>query len=236
MNLIELAQQSEQFLSQQGDRRRFLQDSFKIISANNTTICPIYYYHEVNIPSLTSFVVGLLQNGWHPIKLGQLYSALQTGEISWPQEKQPFILSFDDGLLSQKNNAVPFLADWMIPAVFCVMPDWQGDGRHRYMGNSDFQELISLGMEVISHTFHHPHLPRLRPENWGSWAAEIVESKKRLEDIIGTSVDFFCYLMGAYDRPTVELVAENYAAALSTRNGSSQYDSELFILRRWKRS
>lgn len=193
--------------------------------------CPIFYFHEIdNSGSFNTFVFSLLTQGWQPIKLSQLISSLQGDRTTW--SGQPFILSFDDGRLSQKEQALPYLLDNRVPAVFAVMPDWAGDGVQRFMTNRDLRELSDLGMEVISHTFHHPHLPRLRAINRGAWAAEIVQSQQALEDITGNPVRAFCYPYGAYDQATVELVAQHYSAALSTRPGSLQRPNDLFLLKR----
>lgn len=178
-----------------------------------------------------------MDKGGHPIALSGLSKFLQTGEICWPDGKQPFVLTFDDGYLSQRNNAFPFLLDWSIPAAFCVMPGWTGDGTsHRYVSDSNVREFSEAGMEVISHTVNHANLVNLRLRNPGAWAAEIVESKTRLQDITGKDVIFFSYPFGAYDSPTRNLVAENYSGALSTRSGYDHTSSDMFVLRRVRKS
>lgn len=193
--------------------------------------CPIFYFHEIpNSRVFGTFVYNLLIQGWQPIKLAQLTDCLVSGYQTW--SGQPFILSFDDGRLSQKEYALPYLLNNQIPAVFAVMPNWGGDGVQRFMTNQDLRELSDLGMEVISHTFHHPHLPRLRAINQGAWAAEIVQSRQALEDITGNPIQAFCYPYGAYDQATVELVAQYYQVALSTRPGSMQKIDYLFLLKR----
>ncbi|MEK7182571.1 MAG: polysaccharide deacetylase family protein [Patescibacteria group bacterium] len=202
-----------------------------------TTECPIFYFHEIwSSLNFNRFVMALLEEGFHPIRLSSLVTFLDTGEKRWPENKNPFIITFDDGLLTQKLNALPFLRERKIPAVFAVMPQWRGDGVHRYMTNNDFKELTELGMEVICHTFNHPNLPRLRLVNPGAWESEIIESKRALEDIIGRPVEFFCYPYGAYDRATIEVVPQYYKAALSTRAGTTQRSNELSILPRARKS
>lgn len=199
--------------------------------------CPIFYFHEVsNYRTFAQFVISLLLRKRHPVSLSALVAFMETGQPQWPEDTSPFVLSFDDGLLSQKLNALPFLWDWKVPGVFAVMPRWGGDGRHRYMRDEDFRELADLGMEVISHTFNHASLPSLRRRNLGAWQAEIVQSKQALEEITGRPVDFFCYPSGAYDRETVELVARHYKAALATRRGTLHSSDELYLLRRERRS
>lgn len=220
-----------------GTRRQFLVDLGRLALAS-TLICPIYTYHEVvNANSFAAFVISLLNSGNYPIKLSDVYNYFQTGEKSWPEDKAPFVLTFDDRLLSQKENALPFLMEWKLPADFCVMaPGWPGSGRNRYMTDSDLQMLPEQGYELVSHSVYHPNLPTLEGRDPGGWAAEIVESKSRLQDLTGQKIDFFCYPMGAYNRDTLDLVGQNYLAALSTRGGSLQSAEELLYLRRFSKS
>lgn len=239
MNIIEAISRVESlgsFSNQRGGRRQFFQDGFKLLFSQESVDCPIYFWHEVSA-NFPDFVISLMDKGGYPIAPSKLLNFLQTGEICWPEGNQPFVLTCDDGYLSQRNNALPFLSEWRIPAGFCVMPGWTGDGtRHRYMSDDNVREFSEAGMEAISHTVNHANLVSLRPRNPGAWAAEIVESKSRLEDIIGKNVDFLCYPFGAYDRQTVDLTTKYYKAALSTRPGSLQHSSEISALRRRRQS
>lgn len=69
--------------------------------------------------------------------------------------------------------------------------------------------LITVG----SHTLTHPILTRLDPQD--VWA-EVVESKRVLEDRLGRPVEYFCYPDGAYDSGVVDCVRAHYRAAVTT--------------------
>lgn len=196
--------------------------------------CPILTYHEVgNRATFARQIRGYLDRGYQPISLGQLRRLLAGEDLD--VGGKPFLITFDDGLRSAKDNALPFLIDWQLPAVFAVMPDWRGDRVHRYMTNDDLKWLVNdYGYEVISHTLHHANLVRERTRNYGSWQAQIVESRARLEEIVGNGYqcDGFCFPFGAYDAPTLNLVGQHYTLALSTRPGSIQRSDESLLLRR----
>jgi peptidoglycan/xylan/chitin deacetylase (PgdA/CDA1 family) len=196
--------------------------------------CPILTFHEVASQArFTQRIAPYLQDGYQPISLDQLYRLL-TGE-DVPLWGKPFVISLDDSLRSQRTNALPVLRDWQVPAVFSVMPDWRGDHVHSYMSNDDFAMLVNdYGMEVISHTLNHANLPRERVRNNGDWQAEIVDSKRRLEEIVGGgyTVQGFCYPFGAYDAPTLDLVGQHYRIALTTQPGTVQTTAELLTLHR----
>ncbi|MEK7214546.1 MAG: polysaccharide deacetylase family protein [Chloroflexota bacterium] len=198
--------------------------------------CPIYFFHEVaSGSSFARFIIDLLNRGGHPISVATLLASLGEGERGWPEGKRPFVITFDDGLASQRRNALPFLTDWAIPASFAVMPGF-GDGRHQYLTDSNVREIAGLGFELVSHTMNHAALVRLRRANPGAWAAEIVDSKARLQDISGRPVDFFCYPFGSYDAATIDLVSQHYRGALSTRRGLTHSAEEAYLLRRERRS
>lgn len=229
-------------------RRKFLIDAYKNIIKYSRVLngeiqeqepreieMPIYSFHEVrNEHVFSAFVLELAERGFQPTSLSTLYDYFQTGENKW--WGNPFILSFDDGLLSQKRNAFPFLKKYKVPAVFAVMPNWGGDEVHEYMTNDDYRELASEGMEVISHTLNHAHLPSLRQRDRGAWLMEIIKSQQNLSVILGQDVDSFCYPYGAYDKETVDLVSQYYKLSLSTRPGTIQKSNEAQILKRSSKS
>jgi peptidoglycan/xylan/chitin deacetylase (PgdA/CDA1 family) len=85
--------------------------------------------------------------------------------------------------------------------------------------------LITIG----SHTSTHPILTTLDRE---ARDAEIAESRIRLEQHLGRSVDLFCYPNGANDAVTRQSVREVYRAALSTRQDVVTGEADLFALPR----
>ncbi len=196
--------------------------------------CPILTYHEVrSAAGFARQITGYLERGFQPVSLGTLRQLLAGEAVAL--SGRPFLITFDDGLRSPWLHAVPFLREWQVPAVFAVMPDWRGDRVHSYMTSDELRALVhDYGLEVISHTLNHANLVRERARNHGGWQAEIVESRARLEAIVGDGyvVEGFCYPFGAYDRPTVELVGQHYAVALSTRRGTAQRADEGLVLRR----
>ena len=109
------------------------------------------------------------------------------------------------------------------------------------MGPAQIRCLHNAGMQIGGHTVNHPILavlgePRAR--------AEIVDGKRRLEDIIGAPVTLFAYPNGKpgrdYGPRDVELVRQaGFAAAVSTMRGVANRDSDIFQLPRftpWDRS
>jgi peptidoglycan/xylan/chitin deacetylase (PgdA/CDA1 family) len=83
----------------------------------------------------------------------------------------------------------------------------------------DWNDLRSLDRDLItvgSHTLSHPILTKLSGQEI---EAEILESRRCLEQRLQRKVEFFCYPNGAYDRRAYHLVQKTYRAAVTTEGG-----------------
>ncbi len=90
----------------------------------------------------------------------------------------------------------------------------QSNEKKQIMNKNNIKTLISLGMEVGAHTLSHPDLTKL---NQNVLRKEIVESKKYLEQIIGESVNAFCYPKGLYNqRVKQEVIKAGFLVARTT--------------------
>ena len=193
-------------------------------------VCPVLYAHEVaSQPIMRRFLSGLLAAGYHPTTLAVVDAAM-AGLTDAP--RGCIVVTFDDALLSQYQNALPVLQDMNLPAVFFVLPGF-ADGVHRYMGYFELQALANAGFEVEAHTCHHPSLPQLARLNFGAFEAEIGGCKHILEDLIGEPVRFLAYPNGAFDAPTMDAAARfGYRAAFTTRPGAALSPTAAYALPR----
>lgn len=103
------------------------------------------------------------------------------------------------------------------------------------MRSEQLLELHRMGMQIGAHTVSHPILARLPREEA---RAEIVQSKRALEAIIGAPVSLFAYPNGKpgedYAPESVALAREaGFAAAVSTQPGVSDRRTDPFQLRRF---
>jgi peptidoglycan/xylan/chitin deacetylase (PgdA/CDA1 family) len=109
------------------------------------------------------------------------------------------------------------------------------------MRSAQIKRLYDEGMEIGGHTVNHPILAVLSEQEA---RAEIVNGKRRLEEITGAPVTLFAYPNGKpgrdYGPRDVELVREaGFAAAVSTLGGVANRGSDIFQLPRfspWDRS
>lgn len=114
------------------------------------------------------------------------------------------IITFDDGFLNVLDNAAPVLAEYGFTATNYFVANqiggsnvWDkavGIPETACMSLSQMREWADLGHEVGAHTLDHVNLNDMDDEEA---FRQIIESKLRLEDMLGSEVLNFCYPYGA---------------------------------------
>jgi len=112
-----------------------------------------------------------------------------------------FSCSLDDGNPSDMR-AADLLKKYALNATFFI-PINNREGR-KVLAQSDIREL-SHEFEIGSHTYDHCFLKDLSMKDA---KFQVLEGKKKLEDILGKAVFGFCYPGGKYRREHTELVKE----------------------------
>ncbi|HXF63305.1 MAG TPA: polysaccharide deacetylase family protein [Caldilineaceae bacterium] len=122
----------------------------------------------------------------------------------WPAGQEAAIsLSFDDGLVSQREVGAPLLERWGIQATFYVNP------REDYRSAlAAWQPVVAAGHEVGNHTVSHPcsknfafisenNRRALEEMTWEEMDWEIAEAKRRLAEALAqpepVSFAYPCY-------------------------------------------
>ena len=114
-----------------------------------------------------------------------------------------FTTSWDDGRVHDRR-VVAALNEMGIKGTFNLNSgalDRDSDGN----GHVRSREVASLyaGHEVAIHTVTHPHLPKL---DGSQIAAEVLEDRKRLEELVGYPVRGMAYPFGTYDARVIEVL------------------------------
>jgi peptidoglycan/xylan/chitin deacetylase (PgdA/CDA1 family) len=92
------------------------------------------------------------------------------------------------------------------------------------------REMDAAGVEIGSHTVSHPILTTT---DGARLAAELRDSRARLETELGHSVELFCYPNGSFDeRVRRATVNAGYTCAVTTRPGLNERRADPFTLRR----
>ncbi len=166
----------------------------------------------------------LTRRGWEAISLTE--AAQRLSDVNGPGADE-FAVTFDDGYLSVYEHAIPALEERNVNATIFVVADqidgineWDrcaGDTKEPMMGADQIREVASMGFEIGAHTLTHPRLTGLDDERL---VREIVDSKHRLEDLIGSQVSSFSYPYGDCDeRVIAATVQAGFTRAVGTKLG-----------------
>ncbi|MEN6581762.1 MAG: polysaccharide deacetylase family protein [Armatimonadota bacterium] len=198
----------------------------------------VLLYHRLGLPRLSSLVAGqyvapalfsseldyLTARGWAAVPLADVAKISRgNGYV----EQDEFAITFDDGYLSVYQHAYPALVQRQLTATVYVVAnaiggvnEWDlrnGDKKEAMMTTEQVREMADKGFEIGSHTLSHPHLTELDDTQLRS---EIIDSKHKLEDIIGHEVSSFSYPYGSYDERVIAVAMEaGYKNAVSTKLG-----------------
>jgi peptidoglycan/xylan/chitin deacetylase (PgdA/CDA1 family) len=166
----------------------------------------------------------LYQWGYKTISVELLVKAIKEGAALPPK---PILLTFDDGSETIYENALPKMQRYHFSGVSYIVYHYVGI--KNYMNTDQIRALYAAGWEIGSHSLSHQDLTT-RPERLMD---EIVESRRRLDSLLGIPVLSFAYPFGAYDSDSLHYVHQaGYIAAMGLGNESLQANKNLFYLYR----
>jgi peptidoglycan/xylan/chitin deacetylase (PgdA/CDA1 family) len=154
------------------------------------------------------------------------FIAYTRGETSLPM--RPVIITFDDGHESNYKVAYPILKRFALTAAFfVVVSHLDSPGR---LTVKQMEEMNAEGMSIQSHTLTHPYLIKLDKEQMEK---ELSESKRLLEEQLGSPVHFLSIPHGLYDKAVKKAACEaGYLAMLTSDMGLNNRQSDSYSLKR----
>lgn len=180
--------------------------------------------YDVTPELLASQVAYLKTHGFTTITFEALSNYF---DYNTPLPVKPIILSFDDSWENQYKYAFPVLKKENVIGTFFVFTNSLGVKHH--LTWSETLEMKNAGMEIGSHTKHHPYLDLIASP--ALLSDEVSGSKKILETKIGTTTTF-AYPFGERATSSVDAVrAAGYKTARAIRAGNEQTIEERLILR-----
>ncbi|MBQ6490031.1 MAG: polysaccharide deacetylase family protein [Solobacterium sp.] len=145
--------------------------------------------------------------------------------------KPGIILSFDDGLLNNYENAAPLLEQYGFTGWFFVSSGL-ADGTE-YMTYEDMADLAKRGHVLGCHTFsHHRMEENDTPEILDH---EIAEARQVLSERTGTDIDIFCWCGGeedTYTKIAADEIRRHYRWGFMTNNEPVRSDTDHYQLQR----
>ena len=175
--------------------------------------------------------------GYRVLDLDEALRALY-GATALP--RRSVVLTFDDGYRNFREQAFPILQRFGFPATVYLVSGLLGKRaewlyvvhpKPPLMDAGEIRELHRKGIRFGAHGVTHARLTRLDP---AAAREEIFASRRRLEDLLGETVEHFCYPYGDYDEETRRLVRlAGYRSALTCiRGAANEADNPLEIPRK----
>ena len=127
------------------------------------------------------------------------------------------VLTFDDGYRDNYMTVFPLLKQYNFPATIFITTDFIGNPE--YCSAEELREMHDSGfISIEPHTLSHPKLaklPRADAER------EMCESRRVLQEILGTTPTLFAYPYGNFSDETVGLAREmGFAGAVTVEEGT----------------
>ena len=192
-------------------------------------------------PRLFEELLDVLARRYRIVPLAHLCEMVLRSE---PIPARTVAITFDDGYLDNFSVAAPILKHKKVPATFFVSSGYVGTTRrfpwdvsdsasHPMMTWEHVRQLAAEGFEVGAHSVNHINLGTCMPDMAGK---EILESKRHIEDQLGTAILGFAYPFGwksSMSEVTSRMVREaGFAYCCSNYGGKVTARSDIFNIQR----
>jgi len=145
-------------------------------------------------------------------------------QLLCPETDNALTITFDDGMRSVYENALPILKDANVPSHLYLTTgvvgrtnNWPTQPRGApAFDMMDWQELeacVDAGMKIESHTVSHPNLCRLDRQQIEE---ECETADLSIEKQFGRRPQHFAYPYGIYDARVAEIVGQKYQTCVTT--------------------
>jgi len=199
---------------------------------------PVLMYHKLTTDpkktdSLTilkitfsSHMNYLKTHGYNTISLEQLSNYISKNS-SLP--KNPVVITFDDGYVSNYTMVYPILkANKQKATVFAIANNT--DKYTPFLNSKQLKEMDANNFRVENHTYNHDNLASL---SYANQLASITKSKQFLEKILGRKEVYIAYPFGSYNANTLKAAkAAGCTMGLTTEKGFTSKKDNLYKIHR----
>jgi peptidoglycan/xylan/chitin deacetylase (PgdA/CDA1 family) len=178
----------------------------------------------------------LREAGANVLSLREGAERLRRGDLP----ERALVITFDDGFRSVVEHGLPLLLDYGFTATVFVVSGFVGrsnswPSQPAYVATQplldwpQLRELAEAGIDIGAHSRTHPRLPDLTRREI---EAEIVQSKREIEDRVGHRVETFAYPYGDYDEAVLAAASLHVSLACSADLGFARPTSHPLALER----
>ncbi len=201
---------------------------------------PILMFHSVSTPTARGEARFNISPGrfWRTMDLFSILGFSSGTDLdATARDQRDAIITFDDGYEDVYTEVFPkFVERGLNAVVFVVVGQLSGTNSwdptftaRRLLSGRQIREMHRYGFQFGSHSMTHQSLPSLDPVRLRN---EIVSSKARLEDLLGSEVASFSYPFGLVTPDVRAVVRESgYHAAVGIKHCLSSSE-DLFCLDR----
>jgi glycosyltransferase involved in cell wall biosynthesis/peptidoglycan/xylan/chitin deacetylase (PgdA/CDA1 family) len=175
----------------------------------------------------------LKEEGYQTITLDDYAASVLNGKRL---PTKPIIITFDDGYMSHYDYAYPILKKHGFTATIFVTlhrhcKEFQDLSQFdKPLSEHEIREMSQGGISIQSHTITHRSLVELSPYEI---RMELIESKRKIEEITGQPVHFLASPYGFSNRVVKTIAKEvGYLGLFANLKGTNTFKSDLYALRR----
>ncbi len=186
---------------------------------------PVLCYHRIENGRNDEYTVSpatfeahmkaLADNGYQTINPDEYYNYLVYNNVL---PEKPVMITFDDSRAEHATIAAPVMEKYGFKGVFFIMTITYN--KKNYMTTSQIAALAKSGHTVGLHSWDHTQATKYG--NDSILNKNIIEPRKKLEEITGKPVDYFAYPYGLYDEQTTKRMNDYFRISfiLSTKQDS----------------
>jgi len=145
-----------------------------------------------------------------------------------PSEARQIALTFDDGMRSLHEHALPVLRDEDVTATVFLISDYVGRNNRwpslpeyvptmEMMSWDQVEDLHAAGWRVEAHTATHPDLRRLADD---AIREELERGNQAIQEHLGRRPEIFAYPYGYWDERVRAVAANTYRYSLTAQMGA----------------
>lgn len=202
------------------------------VAPGSAARCVILTYHYIKASEpFASQLRTLHDAGYDIVPLERLVRYLQ-GAPGATLPGRCLVVTLDDGWRTQFTFARPALLAAHVPATFFIITNYADQNYSGYMTWPMVETLAREGFDVEDHTRSHPRLDLVGRRSLAALRDEIDGSLADLEAHVGPTKRIFNYPYGTFDNQVLQVVREQYVAAVQLAGSAIQRPDDRYMLRR----